>query len=77
MIVKIQKPMSSSAPNPPVLVYNRERNFEQMLPYSDFWDALFEQSGLEQYGKVKLFAEVHLDRNILVVDRALKEDLGW
>jgi integrase len=35
MIVKCQKPMNSNIVNLQVLVYNRERTFDKMLPWSD------------------------------------------
>jgi hypothetical protein len=33
MILKFQKPLASSEPDPPVLVYNENRTFEITLPF--------------------------------------------
>lgn len=77
MIVKCQRAISWSQEKPPILVYNQSRSFEQMIPYSDLWESLFETFGLENYMKAKFFAEVHEDRHILVIDKPLTKDLGW
>lgn len=77
MIVKCQKPIGSNQENPPVLVYNQDRSFESFVPWDDLWKSLFELFGLKAYMGAKFFAEVHMDKTVIVVDKPLTQDLGW
>jgi hypothetical protein len=53
MIVKIQKPLASSEPDPPFLIYNEARDFEEMTTAPEI-AALFRPGDLKIYHKAKL-----------------------
>ena len=73
MIVKMQRPLASNDPYPKVLIYTEDRRFEIMLPLEEEWRRFF-----QVYGKVKLFAEAHMDKDMgFVVERVIGTDLGW
>lgn len=54
MIVKIQRPLMSSEPEPKVLVYNRGRSFYAQLPFTSAIAALFDDGSLKVYHRAKV-----------------------
>ena len=77
MIVKCQRALESNEFDPPVLVYDRTRDFEVHVPMGALWEDLFSVYGLEQYFGAKFFARVHMQGSELVIDKVFKQDLGW
>ena len=77
MVVKLQRPLASNAEDMEVLIYDESRNFETMVPWSNFWESMFSVFGLKEYGEAKFFAEAHLKGTELVIDRPFTKDLGW
>ena len=78
MVVKIQRALEASEPNPPILVYNRDRSFEAFLPMTKDLEDMFETYGLEKWGKCKLFADVTLVKREVHINGAIAGvDLGW
>jgi hypothetical protein len=67
MIVKIQRPLMSTDPNAPVLIYNQDRTFETMVPFDRMMQFIMGD-------RVKMYAEVEiLPDNSLGILRDLKE----
>jgi hypothetical protein len=76
VIVKMQRPLNR--PDGPGLMYSQDRSFETQFVMDGLMENLFAVFGLEQYGKAKLFAAVHLDKTRkLVIDDVFDTDLGW
>lgn len=53
MIVKIQRPLASTDPNPQALVYNRGRGFQRFMPMTPEIEALFTNGELKVYHVAK------------------------
>lgn len=70
MIVKIQRPIHSTGP-PQALIYDEPREFEVLLPFQGEVAGLFVP---EPQDRLKLYAEVHVEDSLLVIDRILAED---
>lgn len=65
MIVKIQKPLESSEPNPPALVYNEDRSYETFVEFSE---------GLRMTigDRQKIYVEARLEGENLVLIREVR-----
>lgn len=64
MIVKIQKPLESNEKNPPVLVYNQDRSYEEFLEFTD---------GLRQAigDRAKIYVEARVENGVLHLVREI------
>lgn len=79
MLVKMQRPLFSSDPsNQPMLVYSRDRSFRLEVPMTPEYAAMFEEYGLEEYGRAKLYADVTVGkRGGFEVNAVSDGDMGW
>jgi hypothetical protein len=77
MILKLQKPLFTNEAVPMVLAYDHARTFEKLLPYTDQWKEFFEEWGLEEHMKAKVFVVAHQEPDGLFVDEPITKDLGW
>ncbi len=65
MIVKIQRPLVSSEPDPMALVYNRDRSLEAHMPMTPDIEALFADGSLKVYHRASLRGtELHIGRRV-------------
>lgn len=70
MIVKLQKPLASSTPNPPVLAYDQYRTVSVQLPMTHDLDTMFGD-------KWKIYCAAHIAENgKLCIDRVVT-DRAW
>lgn len=67
MIVKIQRPIMSSEPEPMALVYNRDRSLYANMPMTPVIEALFAD------GSLKVYHRAHLQGTELQIGRRVKE----
>jgi hypothetical protein len=75
MIVKIQVPLESNMPNPPILIYNEDRTFEATNDDPAFAD------WARGVGKPKFFANMSVvistDQQVTFLINNMVEDPGW
>ena len=65
MIVKIQRPLASTEPEPKALVYNRSRSFQAFMPMTDDINTLFSDGSHKVFHQVKLVkTELHIGKRI-------------
>ena len=79
MMVKMQRPLYSDHPDGPmVLIYNRSRSFQVQVPLDEEYEEMFEEHGLPEWGRLKMFAEVTITRDGEIEVNAFSDgDLGW
>lgn len=70
MIVKIQRPLASSAPNPPALVYNKDRSMTAHMPITPDLAHLFKG------GELKVYHEAKIEGDKLMIGRRVQNP-GW
>lgn len=70
MIVKIQRPLKSSHATLPVLVYNRDRSYEEFLPFSDRLKTAIA-------GREKMYADARLDPQGRLIVIGEVEEQEW
>lgn len=77
MLVKMQRPTFSTEEVAPMLVYNRDQSYREMIPMTPEYEAMFQEHGLKEYGRVKLFAEVSIHKGEMKINAFSDGDLGW
>lgn len=70
IVVKAQLPITSNLPNAPLLVYNKDRSVEQMLPITPRWLELFA-------GRPKIYLHASIDAAGAIVPVAVIPDQPW
>lgn len=66
MIVKIQRPLASTEPNPPALVYNEDRSVTLHMPITPELKHLF------QGGELKVYHKATIEGDKLMIGRRVQ-----
>lgn len=66
MIVKMQRPLTTNATFPEILIYNKDKSFMLQLPYTFKMRKLFA-------GRHKIYCKVHIKDKELFIDKEIKE----